>query len=477
MLNNDSPSAEVILRWRNDPVLFVRECFLVEPDAWQADVLRNFPKKNRIAMKACKGPGKTTVLAWLAWNFLATRPQPKMAATSISWDNLADGLWPELAKWRQKSPFLIKAFEWTKTRIYNKKYPETWFLSARSWAKGSDSNAQADTLAGLHADYLLFILDEAGGIPDAVMAAAEAGLATGIDTKIVMAGNPTHLEGPLYRATTTERNLWHLVEITADPDSDMRTPRVSAQWAREQIEKYGKDNPWVLVNVFGQFPPSSINALLGPDVLAKAARRTLRLDQYDFAQKRLGVDVARFGDDSTVIFPRQGLAAFKFVEMRNSRSTDIAARVISAKIKWGSEMEFIDGTGGFGSGVVDAMIQAQYSPQEIHFSGKSTDPRYFNKRAEIHFRLAEWVKRGGCIPNDSNLIKELSSITYTLKGGKLLIEDKQQIKERLGFSPDRADALALTFALEEMPKAKMIPGMDKTSHAITDYDPLERAGM
>lgn len=472
-----SPSALQLKNWRENPVSFVREQFGVEPDAWQAEILTQFPKQNRIAMKACKGPGKTTVLAWLAWNFIATRPQPKMAATSISWDNLADGLWPELAKWRQKSKFLQAQFEWTKTRVYNKKYPETWFLSARSWAKGADSNSQADTLAGLHADYLLFILDEAGGIPDAVMAAAEAGLATGTETKIIMAGNPTHLEGPLYRATTSERHLWYLMEITADPDSPMRTPRVSIQWAKEQIEKYGKDNPWVLVNVFGQFPPSSINSLLGPDILAAAAKRHLRKDQYDFAQKRLGVDVARFGDDRTVIFPRQGLASFKPVEMRGARSHEIAAKVINAKIKWGSEMEFVDGTGGFGAGVVDALYQAQYSPQEVHFSSKATDPRYFNKRAEIHFRLAEWIKRGGAIPNDSTLIRELSAITYTLKNGKLLLEDKDQIKERLGFSPDLADALALTFALEEMPRGFSIPGQPANGEVQSEYDPQERAGM
>ena len=89
------------------------------------------------------------------------------------------------------------------------------------------------------------------------MAAAEAGLATdltGKKCKILMAGNPTHLEGPLYRASTSERDLWYLREITADPDDPMRTPRVSIQWAREKIAKYGKDNPWVLVNVFGKFP-------------------------------------------------------------------------------------------------------------------------------------------------------------------------------------------------------------------------------
>lgn len=471
-----NPPAEMLRLWRMNPVQMVRDLFHVEPDLWQVDVLMNFPSNQRLAMKACKGPGKTTVLAWCAWNFLLTRPHPKIAATSITGDNLADGLWPEMSKWRAKSPLLTGMFEWTKTRIFAKQFPQTWFMSARTWAKGSDANAQADTLAGLHADFLLFILDEAGGIPDAVMAAAEAGLATGIETKIIMAGNPTHLEGPLYRATTSERHLWYLIEITADPDAIDRSPRVSILWAKQQIEKYGRDNPWVLVNVFGKFPPSSLNALLGPDDVSAAMKRHLTQDKYDFSQRRLGVDVARFGDDRTIIFPRQGLAAFKPAEMRNARSNEIAARVIMAKERWKSEMEFVDGTGGFGSGVIDSLLQAGVAAQEIHFSGKAIDNRYFNKRAEMWFEMAKWVKRGGALPYNPDLMKELTTVTYTLQNGKLRIEEKDQIKERIGSSPDLADALCLTFALPEMTTDDFPFRMKNGGGHKSDYDPQERSG-
>ena len=151
--------AEKIRRWREDPVSFVREVFGAEPDPLQAEVLRAFPKNNRICMKASKGPGKTTVLAWCAWNFLVTRPHPKIAATSITADNLADNLWAEMAKWQSRSDFLKEQYQWTKTRIFYKAEPENWFMSARTWSKTSDSMQQADTLAGLHADFLLFILD------------------------------------------------------------------------------------------------------------------------------------------------------------------------------------------------------------------------------------------------------------------------------------------------------------------------------
>lgn len=459
--------------WREDPVVFVKEVFGVDPDPWQEKSLRDFPKNNRMCWLACKGPGKTALLSWLAWNFLATRPHPKIAATSITEDNLSDGLWAEMSKWQQKSEYLRSAFQWTKTRIFAKQHPETWFMSARTWSKSADPSKQADTLAGLHADFLLFIIDEVGGVPDSVMAAAEAGLATGKDTKIIMAGNPTNLEGPLYRAATSERHMWNLTEITGDPDDPMRTPRVSVQWAREQIQKYGRDNPWVLVNVFGRFPPGSLNTLLGVDEVLQAMKRNHAKDKYEFAQKRLGIDVARFGDDRTVIFPRQGLVAFRPAEMRNARSNEVSSRVLLAKSKWGSEIEFVDDTGGYGSGVIDSMIQSRVSPQAVNFSGKAIDPRYVNKRAEMWFNMAEWVKRGGSLPNIPELVSELTTPTYFFKSGKFQIEEKDQIKERLGRSPDYADALCLTFALPEMPARMSVPGLPVVApSAVMEFDPF-----
>jgi phage terminase large subunit len=464
--------AKEISAWRETPAKFVRDVFDTEPDEWQLEVLSSFPVNNRIAMKASKGVGKSTVLAWCAWNFLVTRLHPKIAATSISGDNLSDGLWTEMAKWQAKSPLLTKLFHWTKTRIVLKDSPEQWWMSARTWPKGADSSQQANTLAGLHADYLLFILDEVGGIPDAVMAAAEAGLASGIETKILMAGNPTHRTGPLYRACSTEARLWKVTNINSDPENPKRSPRVSAQWAKEQIEKYGADNPWVKVNVFGEFPDSSLNSLLGPDEVMAAMNRRVNKEDFDFAQKRLGVDVARFGQDRTVLFPRQGLMSFKPVEMRNARTQDIASRIALAKAKWGTELELVDGTGGFGAGVIDMLLQAGHSPLEIHFSGKADDSRFLNKRAEMWFRMSEWVKKGGSLPQVPEMIQELTEPTYTFQNGKFQIEPKEQIKERLGFSPDMGDALALTFSLAELP-SRFNTVLAPQSKYISDYDPFD----
>lgn len=464
--------------WYRSPRDFVEQAFGVTPDPWQLEALEAVRTKQRVAMKSAKGTGKTAFLAWLIWWFMTTRESAKCATTSITKDNIKDNLWPELSLWQNKCEFLKKAFEWAQTRITCRESPENWFCSLRTWPKSADRGEQADTLAGLHAKNLLFVLDEVGGIPDAVMASAEAGLSTvGGDKKLVIAGNPTHLEGPLYRACTTEADIWHLIEITGDPDDPKRSTRVSEKWAREQIKKYGKDNPWVLVNVFGKFPPSSINSLIGPDEVRRAMGRHLKTTDYEFSQKRLGIDVARFGDDSSMIAPRQGLAAFQMHEMKNANSFEIAARVAYAKMRWGSELEFLDCTGGWGAGVEDAMEQSHTPVLPIAFNGKAFDPRYFNKRTEMWFEMCLWIKGGGALPPDDVLLKELTSPTYSFQDGKFRLEEKEQIKARLMFSPNRADALCLTFALPDMPTEAGIPAeMQALLNAHrgqleTDYDP------
>lgn len=472
------PAASAIRRWREKPQSFVREVFGVEPDAWQGDVLQAFPHSPRQALKACKGPGKTCVLAWLVWNYILTRPHPKIVCTSITGDNLADGLWTELAKWQAKSPLLKELFTWRKTRIEAKEAPETWWAAARTWPRSADAQSQADTLAGLHADYVLFVLDEAGGIPDSVVAAAEATLANVVDpTKqeahLLLAGNPTHLEGPLYRACTTERHLWHITEITSDPDDPKRTPRVSIEWARQQIEKYGRDNPWVLVNVFGRFPPSSLNTLLGPDEVREAMQRHYRESEYQHAAKILGVDVARFGDDASCLIRRQGLAVWTPKQLRHVDSFQGGGAVARDATDWNADAIFVDGTGGYGAGWIDVLRSLGHTPHDVQFAGRATDTRFANKRAEMWWDMAQWVKDGGALPDIPELVAELTTPTYFFRGDKVQVEDKDQIKQRLGRSPDIADSLCVTFAQPVAPR-----GFAQHQHGgsvgrtVTEWDPL-----
>lgn len=465
-------SQDKIRIWREDPRIFVREVFGVTPDPWQDKVLEAFPHKQRIALLASKGVGKSCLEAWLAWNFLVTRPHPKIAATSISGDNLRDGLWTEMAYWQGKSPLLKNMFVWQKERIFAKDHPETWWMSARQWKKDADANAIGNTLAGLHADYIMFVLDESGDMPPAILASAEAALSSCKEGHIIQAGNPVSHEGALYAASVTGNDIWHMVKINSDPDDPNRSPRVSKQWAQDQIKQFGRDNPWVLVNVFGQFPPSSFNSLIGPEEISQAINRRYKESDYIMSPIVFGIDCARYGDDSSVLFVRQGLRAFEPFQYRNLDGTGGAE--ITAR-KWNelsADACFIDDSGGFGSSWIDNLIRLGKDPIGIHFSKKASSDKYYNKRTEMAFECVEWIKRGGWLPNIPELTKALVSTSYGFKGEQLLLEPKEDVKSRLQFSPDHMDALMLTFA---MPVDKDIRNpFGNTNKHLVDYNPLAK---
>jgi len=482
-----SPEAQRIKDWRTIPGKFEWDNFKVEPDDWQMEELKLFgddtKPKLRIAMQACAGPGKSAVLAWNAWKFLGCYggkgEHPKGAAVAISRDNLKDNLWAELAKWRERSPYLKAAFEWQKERIFAKQHPETWFLSARAWPKKSNAEEQGRTLSGLHSEFVLALLDESGEIPPAVGNAAEQALSTSTCKwgRIVQAGNPTSLEGILYLASTDWAHLWNVIRITGDPDDPKRSKRIDKAWAQENIDSFGRDNPWVMSLILGLFPPASVNALIGPDEVADAMKRTIGEDAYNWAQKRMGIDAARFGDDAWAIFRRQGLASYPIITMRNPRTPDVAARAVNEGHKWGGDVKyFVDGTGGYGAGCIDAMLQVPVEVSEIQFGGAPIDPRFADKRSEMIWEFVEWIKRGGCLADNPKLKRQLTTASYTFKKSKLWVLPKDQHKKLLkGQSPDEMDSGSLTFALPDMARGLQgrVPGMDQEfARPTKPYDPF-----
>lgn len=478
-------AAETIAQWRRNPAKFVWDNFHVEPDPWQKEALEVFPSQDpdklRISLQACAGPGKTALLAWCGWNFLLCYGDkgnhPKGAAVAITSDNLKDNLWPEFSKWQALSPILKECFVWTKERIFAKDHPETWFMSARSWPKSADAEQQGQTLSGLHSKYVMAIIDESGGIPVTVLKAAEQALSTKpAFGKILQAGNPINLEGMLYAAATSLRSFWHIIKITGDPDDPRRSPRINIEWARDQIKQFGRNNPWVMAYILGQFPPSSINSLIGPEEVEAAMKRRYKQSAYEHMQKRIGVDVAREGNDRSVLFPRQGKMAFQPVVMRNAKGHEIASRLAVAKERWKQELEFIDDTGGFGGAVIESMQMSGASPIPVNFSSRAPDPRYFNLRSYMWMKMCEWIRAGGCLPNMPELVRELTTPTYTFKNGLFALEEKAMIKKRLGFSPDLSDALALTFALPDVASFADIPGhKEQVGKLLSEYDPYENS--
>lgn len=472
-----------IREWRINPVKFAIDVFGVEPDAWQIDAMSrlggDYNPARRLCMKACTGPGKSATLAWMGWHrllcFAEVGEHPKGAALSITADNLKDNLWAELAKWQSRSELLRTAFTWTKEKIYANDHSETWFLSARSFAKDANAEAIGRALSGLHSQFPFVLLDETGDMPVSVGRAATQ-IFTGLpkDAAIIQAGNPTSTSGLLYESCTKASEHWNVITITADPDDPKRTPRVSVEHAREQIRTHGRDNPWVMATILGLFPPTGFNALLGPDDVDAAIARNYKKSQIANAPMVMGCDVARQGDDSSAIAKRQGRVAFPIRKLRIPDTMVLASQFADEAKKSNVDAIFIDETGGYGAGVVDAMRQLKNEVIGVQFGGRATDYRYFNKRSEMYFEMAEWVKAGGQLPDDSELKEELCATTFVYQGDKFRIVEKELIKDKIGRSPDKADALALTFAFPVSSTSKLDKVRRQFEGDGGDYDPYAK---
>ena len=255
-------------RWRTRPIEMVQEEFSVEPDAWQADALTAFadfatqPRAQGMQVSARRpsSPGSSST---------SSRPgTPKVIATSITEGNLNTNLWPEpevdhlLRVLPQRSSGPRRASP-TATTLTRSRRP---FL-----AEAGERRAAGDALAGVHADHVMAVADESGGMPQAVMTTLEAVLASCIEGKVVQSGNLTHTTGPALPRLHARPAPWRLITITGDRRSEAVVAHQLE--AQQQIASYGRDNPWSW-STAGEFPPSSINAPWAPRRSSAMARHS-----------------------------------------------------------------------------------------------------------------------------------------------------------------------------------------------------------
>jgi hypothetical protein len=209
------------------------------------------------------------------------------------------------------------------------------------------------------------------------------------------------------------------------------------------------------------------------DVLA-AQKRSVGEHEHAYAGKVLGVDVARYGDDRTVLFPRQGILGMRPKTFRGLDTMEVAGQVAHFIDKWTPDATFID-VGGIGAGVMDRLRQLNYAVVPVDFGSKAIDPRYENKRAEMWWLMADWVRAGGCLPDMPEMAQELTAPRYTYKNarGRLQLESKDDMRARGLPSPDIADALACTFAFPVGPSQTRGPLGQHKPRVLHEYDPFQ----
>ena len=446
--------------WRENPVQFFEEVLNFEPDDWQIEVASDVKKNNRVAVKSGQGVGKTAFEAAVFLWFLSCFYDARVVCTAPTKQQLHDVLWSEVAKWMNDSPLLQMLLKWTKTYVYVKGYEKRWFAVARTATK-------PENMQGFHEDNMLFIVDEASGVADPITEAI-LGTLSGANNKLLLCGNPTKTSGTFYDSHTRDRALYKCHTV-----SSMDSTRTNKENIDSLVRKYGWDSNVVRVRVRGEFPNQEDDVFIPLSIIEQCSSRLLELDDTDGMQfVSLGVDVARFGDDETIIY-RNYHGHCKIV--RNRRGQNLMATVgdIVQEFKKiyrehptyeGKVYVQIDDT-GLGGGVTDRLKEVRkeqklYKMQVIPINaaekietdtaaGKDAAERYNNLTTAMWASMRDLLdNKQIVIEDDEQTIGQLSSRKYTMaSNGKLEIEPKKEMKKRGLDSPDRADALALALYL------------------------------
>lgn len=477
--------------WGSDPALQIvklqpqyRQRFTPEygPDLWACEFLddigaqvkqRGFDGVHavdaiRMAVASGHGVGKSALTAWLVNWIMSTRPFAKGIVTANTNEQLSSKTWAEISKWAKKSvtaPWWRISTGKASMKMCHVDYPESWMVSAQTCREEN-----AESFAGLHAadSTPFYIFDEASAIPDAIAEVAEGGLTDG-EPMFFKFGNPTRNSGDFHRCFHGLRHRWVTRQI------DSRSVAITNKTQIQQwIDDYGVDSDFVKIRVRGLFPSLSSKQFIATADVDAAFGRELRQEQFNFAPKILTCDPAWEGDDDLVIGLRQGLL-FKILRVIAKNDNDIQVANILARDEDEQQADAVFVDAGYGTGIVSAGRTLGRDWQLVWFSGAALDAGCLNKRAEMWKLMRDWLKQGGCLPEDKALYADLTAPeTVPRMDGKIQLESKQDMKRRKLPSPNRADALALSFAAPVQKKSLAGQHSRPREQAIRGHDPFER---
>lgn len=427
------------------------------PRVWQRemleslrDYLRNPDTRHtpfQLAISSGHGIGKSADVAFIIHWALSTWEDARVVITANTGDQLATKTVPEVKKWFRRAInshwFNVRA---ETIKVLDPKHADTWRADFVTW-----SLERTEAFAGLHNErkIIVLIFDESSGIPDKIWEVAEGAL-TDEDTVIVWLayGNPTQNTGRFRECFGKFSHRWKRKQIDSRTVEGTNKEQI-AKW----IEDYGEDSDFVRVRVRGEFPRAGSNQFISSDVVA-AARR-YKADGYSGLPKILSVDVARFGDDQSVIGIRQGRKLEILGKYRGLDTVQVAGRVIEFLKEHNPDATVVDGD-GIGAGVIDHLKHQGFSDRLFEFHGGATprDPAmYYNRRAEVWGAMREWLNAGAQIPDDPELADDLVGPEYGFSAKQQIqLERKEDMKKRGLQSPDSGDMLAMSFGVTVYPK-------------------------
>jgi len=492
--------AEQVSQFYGDPLGWVMWAFdwghgdlkgFEGPDLWQCEQLtdlgdaireRGFngvdpvdPIRESIA--SGHGIGKSAESSWIILFIMSTRPFAKGIVTANTGEQLRTKTWSELGKWRERC-IVGHWFEYNNGKgsmsLYHKSFPSSWRVDAQTCR---EENSEA--FAGLHAanSTPFYLFDEASAVPNKIWEVAEGGLTDG-EPMFFCFGNPTRNDGK-FHDTFNPNSRWKNRQIDSR-NAKMTNKRLIAQW----VEDYGEDSDFVRVRVKGQFPKAGDMQFIGNDTVEMA--QTHPLPEYIGDEPLImSLDVARGGGDDCRISFRRGKdlkseTSYRIPYENSKDSMQMLGKVVMVIERHQPNAIMVDST-GVGGPIHDRLRELGYNSYEVHFGSKASDEkRYYNKTAEMGDRLRVALMNGARIVNDEQLKRELTCREFWHDDkDRLVLERKKDVKQRLGYSPDWADALYLLYAMENVPRlhykrgdADVAPWARENMSRDKDYDPL-----
>lgn len=450
---------DIIDVYWDDPVAFAEDVLQFTPDEWQRNVLNDLANNPLVSVRSGQGVGKTGLEAISVIWYLCCRPNPKVVCTAPTRQQLNDVLWAEIAKWLESSH--VKNFlKWTKTKVYMIGNEERWFATARTATK-------PENMQGFHEEYMLFVVDEASGVADNIMEAV-LGTLSGEENKLLMCGNPTRTSGVFYDSHHKDREDYKTHKV-----SSLDSPRASKANIERLIRKYGQDSDAVRIRVKGEFPKSEPDVFVPLEMAETATETTIEPIGRTI---HIGADIARYGDDETVLAPRIGGHLFELEGYHKQSTSETTGRIIQMARRYHGLFPRItevlikiddDGVGGGVTDQLEEIMKTELFPFTIrilpigngrrahdheHYENRGTEI-WASVRDRLQDNFSQYIQGAEPtmqIPEDDKLISQLTTRKYRVSSkGRIVLERKEEMKKRGLASPDRADAVALAFATEQ----------------------------
>lgn len=445
--------------YQTRPAAFFREVLGVEPWVKQEEVLGALvPERARVSVKSGHKVGKSNLGAGAALWFYSSFADARVVMSSVTARQVDQILWRELRMMhaRSKHPIDGEIHELARSGLKAADFREVVGFTAK----------EAEAVAGVSGRHLLYILDEASGIPDVIFEAIEGNRAGG--ARVLLLGNPTRTEGEFYRSHTDKREFYKTFTISSEESPNVIEGRIvipglaTREWIEEKREEWGEDSALFQVRIKGNFVRSDAQTVIALYLIdegeerwaafAEEEKQTGKRPAEADGRLHVGVDVARFGDDDSVIVPRRGNRAIEIVPRHGLAEKALASEVAQVVRRHRSPREQkaavkVDACGGIGVRVAAELMvygdELEVIP--VNVSEKSRLPNeYPLLRDQLWFGLAKWLREGGAIPEDAKLAAELATARFSFdERQRRRVESKDLIRKRIKRSPDRADALAL----------------------------------